>query len=670
MSITAAPVWLIAALAAGLLSCTSAASAGQVRPFAQLISTRYAPGAPLPADAARPAAAYDFVDRSLLPAEARVRSAAKAGSGAILVVTDRGSYRIAGGRAQTLREPVRRKPMQPETTPALFRAVTSDADGHVWVASTNGLFVTDGDQWWQPIDHLDGVPFDRMTCLHLAANGDVWGGTTEGAFRLRAGRFRYFWGLRWLPGNRVDAIWSGTPGRTWLQTNGGVACIEERPTTLAEKAAHYDRITQERHNRRGWICHIGLKTPGSPEKGFTQHTEDNDSLWTGYYIGAMALRYAVTKDPAARQQAQQSMNAVLDLERKSGIPGLPARCLITDDEIKAGVSGYSPTAVVHVLGEDPDFPTFREPIWFRSKTHPDTWCKGDTSSDSLNGHCFAWYMYYTHVADAAEKQEIAQVVRRIMDHILRNNYRLIDHTGHQTRWGIWSPAIINEDPDWYAERGLYPLEILAYLTTAYAITGEPRYRDAREDLIRKHHYLLSTLLHRRGPMATWWELNHSDDQLAFAVYYPLMMQEKDPARRRILCEMLARMWEPSLSGENGISLEHASLYNFAYGALTGNPCDAESGVENLRDWPWELVSWDVQNSHRSDVTLKTHMGGGGRSKGDLDRVLPASERAVSRWSESPWEPDAGSAGGEEHGGTPWLLAYWMGVYHGYIAATD
>ena len=29
---------------------------------------------------------------------------------------------------------------------------------------------------------------------------DVWAGTAEGAWRLRDGQFRYFWGRRWLPG--------------------------------------------------------------------------------------------------------------------------------------------------------------------------------------------------------------------------------------------------------------------------------------------------------------------------------------------------------------------------------------------------------------------------------------------------------------------------------------
>ena len=114
-------------------------------------------------------------------------------------------------------------------------------------------------------------------------------------------------GAGWLPGNRVRAIWSDPTGRTWLDTDRGVACIEERPTTLAQKAAHYDRITQDRHNRGGFICDIDLSVPGDPSKGYRFDVSDNDGLWTAMYVGAMALRYGATKDPEARRHARASL---------------------------------------------------------------------------------------------------------------------------------------------------------------------------------------------------------------------------------------------------------------------------------------------------------------------------------------------------------------------------
>ena len=84
-------------------------------------------------------------------------------------------------------------------------------------------------------------------------------------------------------------------------------------------------------------------------------------------------------------------------------------------------------------------------IWYRSPVDSSVWCKGDTSSDELDGHYFAWYLYHDLVADAAEKAKIAAIVRRTTDHILEHNFTLVGHTGRKTRWGIWTPELINKE---------------------------------------------------------------------------------------------------------------------------------------------------------------------------------------------------------------------------------
>ncbi|HZP84491.1 MAG TPA: hypothetical protein VFB21_22845, partial [Chthonomonadaceae bacterium] len=469
----------------------------------------------------------------------------------------------------------------------------------------------------------------------------------------------YFWGKRWLPGNKVSAIWTDAKGRAWIETEGGVACIEEKPMTLAEKAAHFDKITQERHNRRGYIGHITLKVAGDPTQGAYYQAADSDGLWTGYYVAAMSLRYAATHDPAARRQAQQSLNAMLELERLSGIPGYPVRSVATEEEIKAGIKGYNPDATVHVPGET-------DKLWVRSPVDKNVWCKSDTSSDTMDGHYFAWYLYHEYVADAAEKTKIAALVRRATDHIMQNGYVLIGHTGRKTRWGVWGPQFLNDDPAWFDQRGLNSLEILSHLKVAHHITGDPKYARAYDELIEKHHYLQNTLLIRRGPLGDWWSLNHSDDQLTYIAFYPLMMLEKDPARRRILTESLARTWEDSTSGEQPLKWEHSSFYNFAYGAMTGNPCAPEDGIADLQDWPWDMIDWTVKNSQRYDVQIRQHPGDAYRNLNHLNRVLSSAERPLKRWNASPWTADGGSDGLLEHDGSAWLIGYWLGVFHGYI----
>jgi hypothetical protein len=303
-------------------------------------------------------------------------------------------------------------------------------------------------------------------------------------------------------------------------------------------------------------------------------------------------------------------------------------------------------------------------IWFRSPADAAVWCKGDTSSDEMDGHYFAWYLYHDLVADDAEKRQLAAVVRRATDHILDHNYTLVGHTGRKTRWGIWAPELINHDPFYHDLRPLNSLEILAFLKVAAHITGDAKYQRAYDELVQKHHYLLNALLMRRGRAGHWAGINHSDDELLYLVYYPLLRLEKDPDRRRILVQSIARTWDDN-PDEQGLRREHSPLYNFIYGATTGRPCDVGAAVQTLQDWPWDLTDWTVQNRHRHDVRFKTGLGASGR-RAEIDRVLPASERRLARWNGNPWVPDGGSDGRTEDDGAAWALAYWLGVHHGYL----
>jgi hypothetical protein len=348
---------------------------------------------------------------------------------------------------------------------------------------------------------------------------------------------------------------------------------------------------------------------------------------------------------------------MLDLERLTGISGYPARAVVTDDELRHGATGLNRDETVRVTGE-------KDKIWFRSPVDPKVWCKDDTSSDEMDGHYFAWYVYHDLVADPSEKEKIVAIVRRTTDHILEHNYTLVGHTGRKTRWGIWSPDLIEENRYYASLRPLNSLEMLAYLKIAQHLTGDQKYAKAYDDLVVKHHYLLNTLLNRRGRVGQWPRINHSDDEMLYLMYYALLRLEKDPAARRILLQSIARTWEETAGEQQSIRPEHSPLYNFMYGALTGKPCDVEEAIETLQDWPWDPIQWTVKNSHRHDVRLKP--AARGRNRVELERVLPASERRLARWNSDPFVPDGGSNGRVEDDCAAWALAYWLGVYHGYL----
>lgn len=624
--------------------------------YLELTAVCYPQGIAAPEEARQLAPQYDFVDRARLPAGATILSAARAPGGVVWVVTDKGAYRAVGGHYEPLEPPRLLRPHQPAINEDSFvTCVAVDRDGHLWAGTTAGVYATDGANWWTALDRRDGMPIESIRCLYLAPNGDVWGGTDEGAWRLRGGRFRYFWGRRWLPGNRVTAIQPGTQGRVWLQTDGGLSAITETPTTLGKKARNFNELTQKWNNRHGFINERTLKTPGSLE-GSVFEVSDNDGLWNAIYVGAMAFRYAATKDPEAKRQAWEAMNAMLELERLTGISGFPARAVISDKEIKAGHTGYNPTETVRVKGET-------DLIWFRSKVQPDIWCKGDTSSDELDGHYFAWLAYSDLVATPEERQKIAATCRRVTDNVILGGYNLIGHTGRKTLWGVWAPQYLNDDPTWWDQRPLNSLEILAYLKAAAHLTGDVRYEQHYERLIREHHYLLNTLEYRTRHFGEWQNINHSDDEMGYMAYYILLTLERDVDRRRLLLQSFRNTWE-----ENGLDQtlkpERSPLYNYLYGGLTGRPCAPDEAAETLQDWPVDRIEWTMRNSQRQDVTFKE--GRGLHSAAELTRVLPISERCLHRWNGNPWSPDGGADGRSYDDGAAWLLGYWAGVYYGYL----
>ncbi|NUL81145.1 MAG: hypothetical protein HUU60_00290 [Armatimonadetes bacterium] len=513
-----------------------------------------------------------------------------------------------------------------------FLCAAADPAGFVWIGTRDGLLMADGDGWWKTFRGEDGVPIKEVRCIAVGPNGDVWIGSSDGAARLRNGRWSFFWGRRWMPGNDVRSIAIDSSGVAYLATEGGVARIESRPMTLQQKADHYEAITAARHNRNGYVTVCEFENADDPSK-FKIEASDNDGLWTALYCAAQSYRYAVTGDPTAKSLAQKSMRAIRDLERLTGISGFPARSVIRKDE----------TNYFQSHGE-----------WHESPVDPNYIWKGDTSSDELDGHFYVLGVYHDLVADDREKSELQALVRRIIDHLLSNNYRLIDKDGKPTRWAIFDPESINDDPIWEEERGLNSLSMLSYLLTAHHMTGDPKYRAEYEKLIHKHRYLLNAI-HQKALAP--FEINHSDDELAWLGYYRVGLSEKAPAYRKIWMMSLERSWQIERP-------ERSPFTNFIFGAITGQACDVEASVRTLQEWPWDLRDWAAKNSHRADVTVAN---GPGRF-GEKQSVVPVSyaERAVMQWNGNPYRLDGGGSGKREHDGAAFLLPYWMGRYYKII----
>jgi hypothetical protein len=477
---------------------------------------------------------------------------------------------------------------------------------------------------------LARVPVTSFTVIADESPSVTWVGTTRGAFRLSHDNkvCEYFAGQRWLPDDRVTGI-GLDGGATWLETAKGFARVEYKPMTLEDKSKAFVARVQARHNRWGLTAESTLRVAGDLSTNQT-HSNDNDGLWTAMYVAAECFRHKVTGAADARENARRGMAAVLRLESITGVSGFPARSFIkTGEEQQPGD------------GEWHDTPDKR---W--------RW-KGDTSSDEIVGHYFAYPIYFDLVADESEKPLLRGAIDRITNHILDHDYRLVDVDGKQTTWGWWGPDAVWENSD---ETGLRPLHILSHLAVAMHMTDDAayraKYRAAYDTLIKTHKYHLLT---RNQKVVVPGLVNHSDDQLAFLSYYPLLRYETDPALLAVYRESLWRTWQVERPERN-------PLWNFIYAAGGGaKEYDRAESVRTLREMPMDQVEWTVTNSHRLDVPLDPIADRHGGPQALV--VLPYDELPVSKWNANPYELDGGSGGHAEGDGVYFLLPYWMGRYH-------
>jgi len=544
------------------------------------------------------------------------------------VASATGLYGLMGKRKYWLDLEVRPGELLSAGTRALARLDYQ----HFLVATDKGLNLTDGQQGWHSFTGGEGLPILDLTGVAVATDGTVWLGSDRGLVRWKNGRWTYLASKRWLPDDRVTAIAPAAGGAVWVGTPKGLAHLHQRSLKLADKAAIYQKNLESRDRRHGYVTIMHLPAPGVLE-GAMQEISDNDGLWTALYIASQSFRYAVTQSPEARAQASRSMEALLRLESITGIPGFPARAICQVNE---------PQFARRSLRSDSE--------WHESSIEKGCYWKGETSSDELDGHYLGWYLFYELASNEQEKAAVRATCKRVTDHILDHGYHLVDKDGKPTTWGEWSPEKLNGDPKWWAERGLGSLEILSHLKVAARIVGEPRYDQAYQELIQKHHYALNTL-HAKLPDG----VSH-DDQLLFLSYYPLLQLERDPALRALYVASLRRTW-------NMERIEANPLWNFVFGASTSEPCDIEAAVETLREMPLDFITWRMHNSHRADLNLSDAPDRRGRAR--AIKPLPWAERVISHWDHDPYELDGGNDLGEADQ-TVWLLPYWMARYHRLI----
>lgn len=509
-----------------------------------------------------------------------------------------------------------------------------------------------------------GLPVGGVTSLAIRADGSVAVGHQAGLSLVGNSGIRHFRSLRYLPSDHVQALLDHEDG-LYVGTDAGLVRLTPAKATLQEKAELLFQNLQTWGWRLGGFASASafFDSPWS-DAGHLLVDDDNDGQWTQEAVGALCYAYAATHDGRyyeAARKAVTNMILLIDIPAVSFLaagkqPGFVARSVVRDDE----------GAIFDNKATQPNWH-----LVHYTDGHDYYW-KDDTSSDETTGHFFGLPIYYDLCAkDNEERAWIGQHIALLAGYILDNGLLLVDLDGEPTEHGYWNPERLaialdglpqcmkNHDLEqcvdaWGGSAFLNSVEILGALLAAWHVSGEQRFYEAYETLIKEHRY--DELATFNENVVTWTQrgtANYCDHELADLAFLTLLRYEPSADRRQ--------MWLNSMLDAYQFEIgEHNPLKSLAIAAATATVPGLEQGVETLRQYPLDLRQFRVDNSNRADLEpdVKDRQG-----NPQFKTVPSYAEIQTMRWDANPYAQAAGGDGSTRMNPAFWLLPYWGLRYH-------
>ncbi len=504
---------------------------------------------------------------------------------------------------------------------------------------------------------ISNVPCAEITDIK-EINGHLWFGSAWGAFYLNGkGKYNYYAGERWLPGNRVVALEAGPEKSVLVLTDGGLGQLFFRTMTLEEKALFYQKQVREKNIRYGFNC----SAVGIPNGYSTARTgnQPSDNLWTGMYLVAELFRFKVTGSEDAKENAYEAFEAMERLHTVTKIPGLFARSFERDYKIENAKGADWKRQ--ELLTDSP------ASLWLPAADHPNWSWRSTASSDQTVGQIFALTMILELSDDAQWKARALKCLDNLMGYIVKNNLYIIDVDGEPTMWGKWNPDYVNKFPVNVGDRKITSSNIIAFLQTAFHFTGKDIYKNKANELMTKFGYLENLMrpFSQIGPDQTdelskvlSQEWNHSDDEMYFLAYWGLYPYSFSGDLKAKFGAAIKDHWEIERPEKN-------ALWNFTYAMTGATEFDLDPSIDFLKDYPMDMRNWAMHNSHRSDIE---RLPANFRGQTTRER-LPLGEIPIYRHNGQFFTLDSkGDGTSLVSAGDTWLLPYWMGRYLGVISA--
>jgi hypothetical protein len=278
--------------------------------------------------------------------------------------------------------------------------------------------------------------------------------------------------------------------------------------------------------------------------------------------------------------------------------------------------------------------------WLPSPTHPKYFWLSDVSKDQYSGYVHGLGVTLAVVSDPEIRSRIAPLAAAIADHLIDNDLQIKDWDGERTTYGDLRGRTAGIFPN-----GINALICLAIAKVAAVSTGEQKYFDFYGRLVRDGY-----------PRITRWTYLSSlgsgkrvNANMAYLALYPLLLLERDEGILRELRNGARRTW-------SRVSEDHNAFFSFVHAAAVG---DGEEGRTRGREAIFEFPDSKVV------LVLVTRTP---EPKSTGAAPLYERPRTASLWVDDPRRL-AGQLidmGNVEFAGIDYLIAYWMGRYHGFI----
>ncbi|MDN3659420.1 hypothetical protein QWZ08_27490 [Ferruginibacter paludis] len=533
---------------------------------------------------------------------------------------------------------------------AELKGLAFDEKESLWITGLGGVSVISNGKRQAAITPADGCPSIYTSCVKRSPDKVMWIGTKVGVIRFYpGGKHSLLFSRRWLINDQVNDIVFDQEGSAWIATANGVSVIKKRWITLAQKQDYFYGVQMARHIREPWISGQCRMAVAGDTAHCSPEDDDNDGEYTGNYLAMESFRFAVTKSEDAREKAKKAFHFLKELKDITGGDGYFARTIVPIGwaaKVHDTNRLYTARERAEELVNEPRFKPV-ETRWHKSADGQWLW-KGDASSDEWCGHMMGYYFYYQLAANKEEKALIRQHVASLVDHLIAHNYTMMDTDGSHTRWGVWSPALLNRDPEWQLDRSENSMELLAFLKLAYYCTDNEKYQQHYLQLVSKEHYLdnMAALTEQNPAWFIYFDVTMQ------AYLFPILIRCENDQRLRAFYQQLMDKWMEQRKGD------HNPLINFLYCYARDKKAEQQASLDFLINTPLDLTDWHIDHTKREDVHM-VHTPV--LNELQVSELPPPEIRNTVRWDNNPWSATGGSDMVEREP-VFWLYPYWMGRY--------